>query len=182
MSLANFFLLPSYLIVWYFLVLIRNSATKNRRNSKNLNQEKKKQACCAVGRGHIDQIRARLSRRLFLKSIYPMHFRNSLVPPYNEKSDFFLQMLILIAQKKRLGALNATQKIISPCQIPLLRKSRKTSKNANFPQKCMLVVLLHFLSNGTWQRPMVFVLRSVHKVLLSYQNQHSERKKSDFSL
>jgi hypothetical protein len=42
-------------------------------------------------------------------------------------------MLVLIAQKKRLGALNAKQKTTGLCQVQLLRKSRKTSKNANFP-------------------------------------------------
>ena len=34
---------------------------------------------CTVGRGHIDQIKARVSRRLFLKSIFPKDFRNCLV-------------------------------------------------------------------------------------------------------
>ena len=34
---------------------------------------------CLLGRGHIDQIRARVLRRLFLKSIFHEDFRNSLV-------------------------------------------------------------------------------------------------------
>jgi hypothetical protein len=37
-------------------------------------------------------------------------------------------MVIFIAKKKRLGALNATQKTTSLCQVPLLKKSRKTTK------------------------------------------------------
>ena len=45
-------------------------------------------------------------------------------------------MLIFIASKKCLGALNAVQKTTGLCQVQLLRKSRKTSKNANFHQKC----------------------------------------------
>ena len=64
-----------------------------------------------IDRGHIDQIRARVSHRLFLKSIFPKDFRNSLVilvgwrkseptyfnppliervPPYGKKSVLFL--------------------------------------------------------------------------------------------
>ena len=44
-------------------------------------------------------------------------------------------MLILIAQKKRLGALNATQKTIGLSHVPLLRQPRKTSKNGEYPSK-----------------------------------------------
>ena len=40
---------------------------------------------------------------------------------------FFLE-LILLAQKKRLGALNAAQKTTILCLVPLLIKSRKPTK------------------------------------------------------
>ena len=95
-------------------------------------------------------------------------------------------MLILIAQKKRLGSLNATQKTIGLCQVLFLRKSRKTSKKFKLPIKCqfldILVVFLDFLSNGTGQRPMIFLrcVQCTKTLLLRYQNQHSE-KISDFS-
>ena len=70
-------------------------------------------------------------------------------------------MLVLIAQKKGLGALNATQK---KYRSLLSRVTEKIEKNF---QKCqlspkmaiflgMLVVFLDFLSNGTWQGLVVF--------------------------
>ena len=80
-------------------------------------------------------------------------------PPLNQKGPplwwkiwNFFRMLILIAQKKRLGALNATQKTIGLCQVLLLNFF--LSKNARFWD--ILVFFLDFLSNGTWQRLVVF--------------------------
>ena len=90
-----------------------------------------------LDRGHIDQVKARVSPRLFLKSIYPKDFRNSLKLTYFDPSP-------------PKFALKATQKNIGLCQVQLLRKSRKTSKNANFPKNCplwdILVIFLDFLS------------------------------------
>ena len=43
-----------------------------------------------------------------------------------------VQIRFLIAQKKRLGALNATQKTSAPNKVRCLTKSRKTSKNYHF--------------------------------------------------
>ena len=61
-------------------------------------------------------------------------------------------MLILIAQKKCLGALNATQKNIGLCEVPLLRK-KKIQKMQVFPKNArfwdILVFFLDFLSEGT---------------------------------
>ena len=89
-------------------------------------------------------------------------------------------MLVLIAQKKRLGALNATQKTTGPCQVQLLRKSRKTFKNANFPPKFPLMghfgVFFWIFSLTVLGKDLWF-LRCVQcpKTLpLSYQNQHWE--------
>ena len=118
---------------WHISVILDqfNLLIKLRR-SKEITQ------VVSLDRGHIDQIRARVSCRLFLKSIYPKDFRNSLVSLvgwHKSKLTYFdppplmvKNMLILIAQKKRLGALNATQKSTSLCQEPILRKSRKTTK------------------------------------------------------
>ena len=97
---------------------------------------------------------ASVSRRLFFKRIFPKDFRNSLVslvgwrkyeltyfkaplikrvPPLGEKSKKKFQMFILIAQKKR------------------------QEKPPKCPKKfAIFEVLLDFLSNGTWHRPMVF--------------------------
>ena len=71
------------------------------------------------------------------------------------KNQFFFPLNVdLIAQKKLLGVLNATQKTIGLCQVPLLRKSRKNlqimqifQKNVNFWD--ILVVFLDFLSKVT---------------------------------
>ena len=92
---------------------------------------------------YIDQITARVSPRLFLESISPKDFRNSFVSlvgqrkseltyldppkikrvlPCGEKSDFFSNFFILIAQKERLGALNLMRKTTGLCKVPLLRK------------------------------------------------------------
>ena len=46
-------------------------------------------------------------------------------------------MLVLKAKKKRLGALIATQKKHRSLPSTVSEKSRKTSKNANLPQKCL---------------------------------------------
>ena len=40
-------------------------------------------------------------------------------------------MLILIAQKMRLGSLNATQKTIGLCQVPFLRKLKNKKRRTN---------------------------------------------------
>ena len=111
-----------------------------------------------LSRGHIDQKRARVLRRLFLKSIYP-DFRNSFVssvgwhkskltyfdPPLIKRTPlmvknmiFFFKMLILIAQKNGLGALNATQK-------PEVFAKYRYWENQGKPPKCPKNG--HFLGN-----------------------------------
>ena len=124
--------------------------------------------------------------RLFMKSIYSKDFRNSFVSlvrwrkskltyfdplnkkknPNGEKSKFFPRMLILIAQKKRLGALNATQKNRSlPSTV-----TEKITKNHQNVQKwtffgkfafwrLFLISSVMVLSKGLW----FFALRSVHQ-------------------
>ena len=63
-------------------------------------------------------------------------------------------MLILIAQKKRPGALNTTQKTPALCNVPFLNKSR-TAKIAHFLE----VFLLRYI-------------QYIRTLLLSYQNLH----------
>ena len=79
-------------------------------------------------------------------------------------------MLLLIAQKKRLGALNALQKTTSLCQVRLLRKSDfqnlektpKCPKNGHFLGKlAFLKVFLDFLKTGSGKDLWIFALRSV---------------------
>ena len=53
-------------------------------------------------------------------------------PPFWWKFWKIVWMLILITQKKRPGALNTKQKTPALCNVPLLNKSRKTSKKWHF--------------------------------------------------
>ena len=59
-----------------------------------------------------------------------------ILPPLNQKGPHLgwkirkvVWLLILIAQKKGLGALNATQKTSALCKVPFMKKSRKTVQN-----------------------------------------------------
>ena len=53
-------------------------------------------------------------------------------PPLGWKIRKNVGLLILIAQKKGLDALNATQKTLALCNVPFLKKTRKTGKNGHF--------------------------------------------------
>ena len=59
-----------------------------------------------------------------------------ILPPLNQKGPHLgwkirkvVWLLILIAQKKGFGALNATQKTSALCKVPFMKKSRKTVQN-----------------------------------------------------
>ena len=56
-------------------------------------------------------------------------------PPFDEKYKKVAQKQFLVAQKKRLDALNATQKTKAPNNVRFLKKSRKTSKKYPFLPK-----------------------------------------------
>jgi hypothetical protein len=60
-------------------------------------------------------------------------------------------LLILIAQNKRLDALNATQNTAVLCKVPFLKKSRNSAKKAFFIQKkpFFAVFFKRFFKNGT---------------------------------
>ena len=49
-------------------------------------------------------------------------------PPYGEKSEKNVGLLIYITQKKGFDALNATQKNSALCKVTFLDKSRKNSQ------------------------------------------------------
>ena len=90
-------------------------------------------------------------------------------------------MLVLIAQKKRPGALNGTQKTIGLCQVLLLRKSRKTLKNTIFTKMpgfgtfwCFFLIFsVTLLSKDLWN--FFCCIQCPKTLLLSYQNQIFEK-------
>ena len=53
-------------------------------------------------------------------------------PPYDEKHEKLSKKQFLIAQKKRLDAMNAMQKTTDPNNVRFLKKSRKTLKKYHF--------------------------------------------------
>ena len=102
--------------------------------------------------------------------------QNQKGPPLWWKFWKIVGILILIAQKKRPGALNTTQKTPALCKVPFLNKYRKPSIKWHFWKK------LYF-----WQFFLIFqerfiveswgLLRCIQwtrTLLLSYQNQHSD--------
>ena len=69
-------------------------------------------------------------------------------PPYGEKLKKYFRILVLIAQIKRFGTLNATQKIASLYKAPLLKKSRKTAGNRPLlPKNAFLTIIRQFLGS-----------------------------------
>jgi hypothetical protein len=68
-----------------------------------------------------------------------------------------IRYFFLIAQIKRLDALNATQKTSALCKVLILKKSRKTAKSAHF-QKIVQFwqFFLIFFRISTLQRAEVF--------------------------
>ena len=74
-----------------------------------------------------------------------------------EKNGKIVQQRILIAQKKRPDALNATQKTSALSKVSFLKKSRKTLKKCCFwPKLQKRPIFLYFFQDRTLQRPEVF--------------------------
>ena len=79
-------------------------------------------------------------------------------PPICWKIMKSIRLLILIAQNNRLDALNATQKTLSLCEVPYLKKSRITAKNG--PKFSNFAILGHF-----WRLFWIFSEMVLHKEL-----------------
>ena len=92
-------------------------------------------------------------------------------------------MLILIAQKKRPGALNTTQKTPAFCNVPFPNESKKNLKQITFKKKMGIFgsFSLFFQERyivESWG--LLRCIQCIRTLLLSYQKQFSEQN-SDFS-
>ena len=108
-------------------------------------------------------------------------------PPQNHKGPplwwkfwKIVGMLILIAQKKRPDALNTMQKTPAICNVPFLKKSRKTSKNYLFWQKLQKRPIFQgfswFFPKPYFEKTWGFLrcIQCIRTLLLSYQNPLSD--------
>ena len=80
------------------------------------------------------------------------------------KNLIFFQRLFLLAQMKRPDALNATQKTPALYNVPFLKKSRKTAKNAHCFKNAIFWRFLQIYSGTVHCRDLgSFALYSVHQ-------------------
>ena len=96
--------------------------------------------------------------------------------PLGWKIGTIVGLLILIALKKDLDALNATQKNLSFLQGSVSKNSRKNSKKVNFRKKWSFlqffsILLVLFLFREV--RVFLCCIQCIKTLLLSYQNKRS---------
>ena len=95
----------------------------------------------------------------WILGLWAVFFKNcpSKGPPLQKWKMKIIRYFFLIAQMKRLDALNATQKTSALCKVLILKKSRKTAKSAHF-QKIVQFwqFFLIFFRISTLQRAEVF--------------------------
>ena len=117
--------------------------------------------------------------RLYKTEKKNCHFFTVRDPPYCDF--FFNRNVVLIAQNKRFGTLNATQKSTALYKAPFLKKSRKTARNWPFLTNRAFLTFQAVFPDSSQDRCFVEgcgFLRCVQcpkTLYLSYQKQHSEK-------
>ena len=102
----------------------------------------------------------------WILGLWAVFFKNcpSKGPPLQKWKMKIIRYFFLIAQMKRLDALNATQKTSALCKVLILKKSRKTAKKAHFWKIVQFWQFFLIFSESVLYRELrFFALHSVHQ-------------------